>query len=73
MHESQSIVLTEAEAANMLSVSQAALRRWRREKRGPNFLHVERCVRYRVDDLRAYLEQCAARPAARPDESGTKR
>ncbi len=64
MQQTESMVVTEAEAAKILSVSRAALRRWRREKRGPSFLRVERCIRYRAEDLRAYLEQCAARAEA---------
>ena len=43
-------MLSEKQAARILAVSIAALRRWRREGRGPEFTHLERCVRY---DLRA--------------------
>lgn len=43
-------MLNERQAAHILAVSIAALRRWRREGRGPRFTHVERCIRY---DLRA--------------------
>jgi predicted site-specific integrase-resolvase len=46
----QPLVVTEGEAARLLAVSKAALRRWRREGRGPRFTRLERCVRY---DLRA--------------------
>jgi len=43
-------MLNEKQTARLLACSVAALRRWRREGRGPIFTHVERCVRY---DLRA--------------------
>lgn len=43
-------MLSEKQAARMLAVSVAALRKWRRERRGPQFTRLERCVRY---DLRA--------------------
>jgi len=43
-------MLSEKQTARLLAVSVAALRRWRREGRGPRFTHLERCVRY---DLRA--------------------
>jgi hypothetical protein len=43
-------LLTEKQASHILAVSVAALRRWRREKRGPEFARVETCIRY---DLRA--------------------
>jgi hypothetical protein len=71
MQETKSIVFTEAEAAKMLSVSRAALRRWRREKRGPSFLRIERCIRYRSEDLCAYLEQCAAHAGAGRDKAAS--
>jgi hypothetical protein len=53
----QPIVVTEGEAARLLSVSRAALRRWRREKRGPEFLRLERCVRYKVRSIESWLEE----------------
>jgi predicted DNA-binding transcriptional regulator AlpA len=49
-------VLREREAAEMLGVSTAALRRWRRERRGPAYIRMERCVGYRVSDLEAFLD-----------------
>ena len=49
-------LLNEKQAARMLAVSVAALRRWRREGRGPQFARLQRCVRY---DLRA-IEQFLA-------------
>ncbi len=61
MVDADAIVVTEREAARVLSVSPAALRRWRREGRGPEFLRVERCIRYRFNDLLAYLEKCGGR------------
>jgi len=51
------LVVTERIAARMLSVSIAALRRWRRENRGPRFVRLSRCVRYRVQDLEEYINQ----------------
>jgi len=50
-------LVTEKAAAEALAVSIAALRLWRREGRGPRFVHVERCVRYDVRDLTNYLNQ----------------
>jgi hypothetical protein len=46
-------LLSEKQAARLLAVSVAALRRWRREGRGPKFARVEACIRY---DLRAIEE-----------------
>jgi predicted site-specific integrase-resolvase len=53
----QPIVVTEGEAARLLSVSRAALRRWRREGRGPEFTRLERCVRYKVRSIESWLEE----------------
>jgi hypothetical protein len=54
------IVVTEAEAARLLSVSRAALRRWRREGRGPEFTRLERCVRYDLRSLELFVTQNAS-------------
>ena len=54
--ETNIMLVTEREAARLLAVSTAALRRWRHEGRGPRFVRCERCVRY---DLRAIEEFCA--------------
>ena len=50
-------VLREPAAAKMLGVSRAALRRWRRERRGPSFVRLERAVGYRVADLERFLTE----------------
>jgi hypothetical protein len=49
------IVVREGDAARLLGVSIAALRRWRRERRGPAFVRLERCVGYSVADLEAFV------------------
>ena len=48
-------LLTEEEVARHLHVSLAALRRWRLEKRGPRFIKVSALVRYRPEELEAWL------------------
>jgi hypothetical protein len=48
-------LLNERDAAKILAVSIAALRRWRREKRGPQFVRCERCVRYALDELSRFV------------------
>ena len=53
-------LITEKQAAQMLAVSLAALRRWRREGRGPRFARLQRCVRYDVRSIEAFLaENCS--------------
>jgi len=53
-------LLREREAAKILACSVAALRRWRREGRGPRFVHVERCVRYTLSDITAFVENSSS-------------
>lgn len=49
------VVLREPAAAKILGVSKAALRRWRREGRGPSFVRLERAIGYRLADLERFL------------------
>jgi predicted DNA-binding transcriptional regulator AlpA len=48
-------VVREREAARLMGISTAALRRWRREGRGPKFIRMERCIGYMLTDLETYL------------------
>ena len=49
-------LLTPLEAAKFLKVSADTLRRWRYERRGPQYIKVgRRMVRYIVKDILAYL------------------
>jgi hypothetical protein len=50
-------MINEKQAARILSVSVAALRRWRHENRGPKFARLERCIRYNIRELAQFLEQ----------------
>jgi len=50
-------MLSEKQAARILAVSIAALRRWRREGRGPKFTRLERCVRYNVNSIESWLAE----------------
>ena len=48
-------LLTETDIAERLKVSLASVRRWRLEKRGPAFVKVGACVRYRPEDLEFWV------------------
>ena len=48
-------LLTETDVAARLKVSLASVRRWRLEKRGPVFVKVGACVRYRPEDLESWV------------------
>jgi predicted site-specific integrase-resolvase len=54
-------MLNEKEAARILAVSTAALRRWRREGRGPEFAKCERCIRYDLRSIERFLAQNSSR------------
>jgi predicted DNA-binding transcriptional regulator AlpA len=59
--QKQLVTLTEVEVAEIFKCSRAALRRMRREKRGPRFIHVGRLVRYPLADVEAFIgETCEA-------------
>jgi excisionase family DNA binding protein len=48
-------LMTETEVAKRLNVSLALVRRWRVKKHGPAFVKVGVLVRYRPEDLEAWL------------------
>lgn|SRR5262249_54470274 len=50
-------LLDETATAKLLGITCAALRRWRRERRGPNFCRIGRLIRYRLDDLEAFIDE----------------
>ncbi len=53
-------MINEKQAAAVLSVSVAALRRWRREGRGPEFTRLERCVRYSIRAVENFVAENAS-------------
>jgi hypothetical protein len=59
-HTQSQGLLTEKQASRVLTVSVAALRRWRIERRGPRYLKLGSLVRYRVPDLEAWLSSCSS-------------
>ena len=63
-------VLSEAEAANFLKLSPRTLQRWRLAKFGPRFLrYSSRCIRYRLEDIRAWQDAQAVAVEARAANS----
>jgi len=52
-------LLNEHAVAKLLGVSVATVRRWRLLREGPKFIRVGAAsVRYRPEDLAAYIERC---------------
>jgi len=50
-------MVSEKQAARILAVSIAALRRWRREGRGPQFTRLERCIRYEIRAIKEWVAE----------------
>jgi hypothetical protein len=50
-------MLKEKQAAELLEVSKAALRKRRREGRGPQFARLGRCIRYNLRAIEDYLAE----------------
>jgi hypothetical protein len=50
-------MLKEKQTAEMLEVSKAALRKWRREGRGPQFTRLGRCIRYSLRAIEEFLAE----------------
>ncbi len=59
-------LLNEREVASSCSISVLTLRKWRSVKRGPKFIKISNLVRYRPEDIDAWIaEQKAASGIAR--------
>ena len=49
-------LLTEQEAAALLHVTVKAVQGWRYRGGGPRFVKIGSCVRYRLEDLQAFVQ-----------------
>jgi excisionase family DNA binding protein len=57
--------LTPQQAAKYLGISEASLRLWRSESKGPRYFRAgEKLVRYRRADLDSWIEDRLSAPAA---------
>ncbi|NWG14074.1 MAG: helix-turn-helix domain-containing protein [Acidobacteria bacterium] len=59
-------LLTEKEAAERLRCTVAAMRRWRRERRGPRFARLGRLIRYSEADLSRFVDECTEATRKKP-------
>ena len=55
-------LLTEREAAHLLRLSQKTLQRRRVDRKPPTYLCLNGSIRYRLGDLKAYLENSIVEP-----------
>ena len=53
------MLLNEKQVAELLCCTKSALRRWRREGRGPRFVKIGRLVRYRQEDVEDFINESA--------------
>ena len=70
------ILLTEQDVAKQLHVSLACMRRWRLERRGPQFIKVGSLVRYRPEDVESWLASLptgGAQPVSADSAPGGRR
>jgi excisionase family DNA binding protein len=64
-------LLTEEEVAKRLHVSLASVRRWRLERRGPQFIKVGSLVRYRPEEFENWLASLPT-GGAQLEQAGTQ-
>ena len=62
-------LLTPAEVSHYLGVPVGTLANWRYQSRGPAFLRVGRHVRYRTEDLAAWVQAQLAENLSRPPDT----
>jgi hypothetical protein len=62
-HLTQSL-LTEHQAAVLLMLSPATLKKWRRTRRGPRYYRLGSAVRYKREDLEAFVSESAENPCS---------
>ncbi len=60
------VLLTEQRVAQLLQVTVKTLQAWRVRGGGPPFVKVGRCVRYRLEDVEAYVAASTRRSTSDP-------
>ena len=48
--------INENKAAEVMDVKIQTLRNWRHLRKGPPYLKLGRCVRYKIDDIKSFME-----------------
>jgi hypothetical protein len=51
------MTVDERKAAEELALAVQTLRNWRHLRKGPPYIRLGRSIRYRIDDLRKYMEE----------------
>lgn len=71
MPTSSAPLLSTQQAAQWLGIKAQTLSLWRTQRKGPAFVKLGRAVRYRLDDLQAFLSSSSDRPALPSDRPGS--
>lgn len=58
----QEALLDDAQAAKFLNIATGTLPVWRTKGKGPKYLKISKCVRYRVADLEEYIQKNTVTP-----------
>jgi predicted DNA-binding transcriptional regulator AlpA len=61
--KTQQRLLNEREVATSCSISVLTLRKWRSVKRGPKFIKCSTLVRYRPEDIDAWIKEQESTPS----------
>jgi excisionase family DNA binding protein len=70
----QPSTLTPKKAASYLGISEAALRLWRSENKGPRFFRAgEKLIRYRRADLDSWIEARLSQPTSAKGDTNSEK
>lgn len=69
IHNSLDSLLTEHDVARITGLSVASVRRWRLLRSGPKYLKIGASVRYKPEDVAAWIESRPSRGGHEPAEA----
>lgn len=49
-------LLTSEEVSKLMKISEGTLSNWRNQNRGPTYIKVEGRIRYKLSDIKAYMD-----------------
>lgn len=67
------MLLNDREVARIIGVSVASIRRWRLLRQGPRYLKIGAAVRYKPEDLTAWLESRPTGGGSASNEAESRR
>jgi predicted DNA-binding transcriptional regulator AlpA len=69
MNSTETLILTESEAARLLGISVSGLRKWRKNATGPKWIKLGRLIRYRSEHVQSWLQAHEIEPDTLSDSS----